>query len=70
MSALDLTREWLRNVLRPYAAKDRIEREVMDVLGSRRTLSVKTDAFSESRLPCYPTQATNMLHLPAMTKVS
>ncbi|WVR05945.1 hypothetical protein IAU60_002972 [Kwoniella sp. DSM 27419] len=46
MSHLDLTREWLGNVLRPYPSRDRILNEVMKVLGVRRTLSVKTDAFT------------------------
>ena len=47
-SSMDLTRDWLRNVLRPYPARDRILAEVMDILMQRRTLSVKTDAFSSS----------------------
>ena len=47
-SSMDLTRDWLRNVLRPYPARDRILSEVMDILMQRRTLSVKTDAFSSS----------------------
>ncbi|WVQ62127.1 uncharacterized protein L199_000265 [Kwoniella botswanensis] len=46
MSHLDLTREWLGNVLRPYQAKERIINEVMKILSERKTLSVKTDAFT------------------------
>ncbi|WWC58645.1 uncharacterized protein I303_101189 [Kwoniella dejecticola CBS 10117] len=46
MSHLDLTREWLGNVLRPYQAKERIINEVIRILSERRTLSVKTDAFT------------------------
>ncbi|WVW82373.1 hypothetical protein I302_104380 [Kwoniella bestiolae CBS 10118] len=46
MSHLDLTREWLGNVLRPYQAKERIIKEVMRILTERKTLSVKTDAFT------------------------
>ena len=45
-SSLDLTRDWLRNVLKPYPARDRVLPEVMEILTNRRTLSVKTDAFS------------------------
>jgi len=48
MASSDLTREWLYTVLRPYPARDRILSEVLDVLSQRRTLSVKTDAFSMS----------------------
>jgi hypothetical protein len=48
MSSLDLTRDWLQTVSRPYAAKERILGEVMELLKTRRTLAVKTDAFSES----------------------
>jgi ESCRT-I complex subunit TSG101 len=48
MSSLDLTREWLHTVLRPYTARERIVSEVMDIVSSRKTLSVKTDAFSKS----------------------
>lgn len=48
MSSLDLTRDWLRTVLKPYPARDRLVPEVMDILAQRRTLSVKTDAFSQS----------------------
>jgi ESCRT-I complex subunit TSG101 len=47
MASMDLTREWLQNVLRPYASRDRILPEVLDILQQRRTLAVKTDAFSE-----------------------
>lgn len=46
MSSLDLTRDWLRTVLKPYPARERLVNEVMDILAQRRTLSVKTDAFS------------------------
>ncbi|WWC86316.1 uncharacterized protein L201_001189 [Kwoniella dendrophila CBS 6074] len=46
MSHFDLTREWLGNVLRPYQAKDRLINEVMKILSERKTLSVKTDAFT------------------------
>lgn len=47
MSSADLTREWLRNVLRPYPSRDLILPEVLEILKQRRTLSVKTDAFSK-----------------------
>lgn len=47
MSSLDLTRDWLNNVLRPYPARERLVAEVMDILRARRTLAVKTDAFSQ-----------------------
>lgn len=47
MSSLDLTRDWLRTVLKPYPARERLVTEVMDILAQRRTLSVKTDAFSQ-----------------------
>lgn len=47
MSSLDLTRDWLRSVLKPYPARERLVTEVMEVLAQRRTLSVKTDAFSQ-----------------------
>ena len=53
MSSLDLTRDWLRSVLKPYPAKERLVTEVIDILAQRRTLSVKTDAFSQSPLPSY-----------------
>ncbi|WWD17812.1 hypothetical protein CI109_102255 [Kwoniella shandongensis] len=46
MSSLDLTREWLQNVLRPYPSRDRLLSEVMQILAERRTLAVKTDAFT------------------------
>ncbi|OCF41805.1 ESCRT-I complex subunit TSG101 [Kwoniella heveanensis CBS 569] len=46
MSHLDLTREWLGNVLRPYPSRDKISAEVMKILAERKTLSVKTDAFT------------------------
>jgi ESCRT-I complex subunit TSG101 len=46
MPPLDLTREWLQTVLRPYPSRDRIIPEVLEVLTIWRTLSVKTDAFS------------------------
>lgn len=48
--SLDLTRDWLQSVLRSYPARDRILPEVLGVLGSNRTLAVKTDAFSASSL--------------------
>lgn len=51
MSSLDLTRDWLKNVLRPYPSHERILTEVMGVLTAHRTLQVKTDAFSGSSLP-------------------
>ncbi|WVQ97403.1 hypothetical protein IAU59_004516 [Kwoniella sp. CBS 9459] len=46
MSHLNLTREWLGNVLRPYPSKDKVSEEVMKILAERKTLSVKTDAFT------------------------
>ncbi|BEI83554.1 hypothetical protein CcaverHIS002_0401580 [Cutaneotrichosporon cavernicola] len=46
MSSLDLTRDWLKNVLRPYPGHERILSEVLGLLGSYRTLQVKTDAFT------------------------
>ncbi|ORX36004.1 UEV domain-domain-containing protein [Kockovaella imperatae] len=46
MPSLDLTRDWLKNVLQPYPSRDRIQTEVLDVLQQRRTLAVKTDAFT------------------------
>ncbi|KAK8865990.1 hypothetical protein IAR55_001140 [Kwoniella newhampshirensis] len=46
MSSLDLTREWLHNVLRPYPSRDRLVSEVMQILAERRTIAVKTDAFT------------------------
>ncbi|WWC66415.1 uncharacterized protein I206_100317 [Kwoniella pini CBS 10737] len=46
MSNLDLTREWLGNVTRPYQAKERVINETMKILSEKRTLSVKTDAFT------------------------
>lgn len=49
--ASDLTRDWLKNVLRPYPSHERILGEVMAVLAAHRTLAVKTDAFSMSPLP-------------------
>ena len=51
MSSLELTRDWLKTVLRPYPSRDRILPEVMEVLGHRRSLNVKTDAFSECARP-------------------
>ena len=56
MTSLDLTRDWLRTVLKPYPAKDRIQAEVLDVLAQRRTVSVKTDAFSQSSSSSYQLQ--------------
>ncbi|GMK58814.1 hypothetical protein CspeluHIS016_0602560 [Cutaneotrichosporon spelunceum] len=46
MPSLNLTRDWLKNVLRPYPGHERIFSEVLDVLASYRTLQVKTDAFT------------------------
>ncbi|ORY23215.1 UEV domain-domain-containing protein [Naematelia encephala] len=46
MSSLELTREWLQTVLRPYPSRDRLVPEILDILTQRRTLSVKTDAFT------------------------
>ncbi|WOO85279.1 Tumor susceptibility protein [Vanrija pseudolonga] len=46
MAPLDLTRDWLKGVLRPYPARDVILPEVLGVLGQWRTLAVKTDAFT------------------------
>lgn len=54
MSSLDLTRDWLKNVLRPYPGHERVLSEVLGVLGSYRTLQVKTDAFSELATPPFP----------------
>lgn len=48
MSSLSLTRDWLRSVLRPFPAREAIAQEVIYILQQRRTLAVKTDAFSES----------------------
>ncbi|WVF70517.1 hypothetical protein IAT40_005307 [Kwoniella sp. CBS 6097] len=45
-SHLELTREWLGNVLRPYPSRDRVMTEVMKLLSEKKTLSVKTDAFT------------------------
>jgi len=47
MSSLDLTRDWLHNVLRAYPSKDVIIPQVLSILQNRRSLAVKTDAFSE-----------------------
>lgn len=47
MSSLDLTRDWLKTVLRPYPSRDHVLEEVMGILQSVRSLAVKTDAFSE-----------------------
>ena len=47
---MDLTRDWLNTVARPYAARERLVTEVIEVLTARRTLAVKTDAFSESSI--------------------
>jgi hypothetical protein len=55
MSSLDLTKDWLQTVLRPYPSRERIIPEVLGVLTQWRTLAVKTDAFSEHfRLPPKP----------------
>jgi ESCRT-I complex subunit TSG101 len=51
MPSLDPTRDWLKNVLRPYPSHERILNEVLGVLASQRTLQVKTDAFSELATP-------------------
>lgn len=48
MSSLSLTRDWLHSVLRPFPARESITQEVLHILQQRRTLAVKTDAFSES----------------------
>jgi hypothetical protein len=47
MSSLDLTRDWLKNVLRPYPSRDIVQTEVLRVLQRIPSLAVKTDAFSE-----------------------
>lgn len=47
--SLDATRDWLKSVLRPYPARDRILHEVIDILKRYRSLAVRTDAFSELR---------------------
>ncbi|GFZ43579.1 hypothetical protein JCM24511_01299 [Saitozyma sp. JCM 24511] len=46
MSSLDLTRDWLQTVLRPYPSRERIIPEVLGVLTQWKTLAVKTDAFT------------------------
>ncbi|OWT36416.1 ESCRT-I complex subunit TSG101 [Cryptococcus neoformans Bt1] len=46
MSSLSLTRDWLRSVLRPFPARETIAQEVIYILQQRRTLAVKTDAFT------------------------
>ncbi|WVQ70899.1 hypothetical protein IAR50_000424 [Cryptococcus sp. DSM 104548] len=46
MSNFNLTRDWLQNVLRPFPSRDRIQQEVLHVLSERRTLAVKTEAFT------------------------
>ncbi|EAL21796.1 hypothetical protein CNBC4980 [Cryptococcus deneoformans B-3501A] len=46
MSSLSLTRDWLHSVLRPFPARETITQEVLHVLQQRRTLAVKTDAFT------------------------
>ena len=48
MSVADLTKDWLQTVLRPYPSRDRLLPEILEILSHRRTLSVKTDAFSAS----------------------
>ena len=48
MSSTDLVQEWLQGVLRPFPSRERITTEILEVLTRRRTLSVKTDAFSQS----------------------
>jgi ESCRT-I complex subunit TSG101 len=57
MSSLDLTRDWLRNVLKPYPSRERMLPEIMEILARRRTLSVKTEAFSKSLWNCVPQRA-------------
>ena len=52
MSSLDLTRDWLQTVLRPYPSRDLILPQILEILKSRRTLAVKTDAFSELLRDC------------------
>ncbi|KAK4689715.1 hypothetical protein P7C73_g386, partial [Tremellales sp. Uapishka_1] len=42
----DLVKQWLEKVLRPYPSRDLISTEVSQVLDQRRTLSVKTDAYT------------------------
>ena len=56
MSSLDLTRDWLKTVLRQYQARDRVQAEILDCLAQRRTLSVKTDAFSKLGQRSLPTR--------------
>ncbi|ODO11691.1 hypothetical protein I350_00475 [Cryptococcus amylolentus CBS 6273] len=46
MSNLNLTRDWLQNVLRPFPSRERIQQEVLHILSERRTLAVKTEAFT------------------------
>ncbi|WVN85480.1 uncharacterized protein L203_100626 [Cryptococcus depauperatus CBS 7841] len=46
MSNADLTRGWLQSVLRPFPSRDVILQQVLEVLRERRTLAVKTEAFT------------------------
>lgn len=48
MGSMELTRDWLQTVAQPYASRERLVQEVIDVLSARRTLAVKTDAYSGS----------------------
>ncbi len=59
MLSADLIREWLQNVLRHYPARERILEEVLEMLTQRRTLSVKTDAFSSFRWKSLNEHANN-----------
>jgi hypothetical protein len=54
MSSFDLTRDWLRSVLRPYPARETLEAEVLRTLQRLPSLSVKTAAFSASHLIPFP----------------
>lgn len=73
MPSLDPTRDWLKNVLRSYPSHERILNEVLGVLGSQRTLQVKTDAFSELATPsAFPPSSIFFLpcssHFPFYTR--
>ncbi|WVQ82547.1 hypothetical protein IAT38_004676 [Cryptococcus sp. DSM 104549] len=46
MSNLNLTKDWLQSVLRPFPSRDLIISEIMSILAERRTLAVKTEAFT------------------------
>jgi hypothetical protein len=56
-SSMDLTRDWLQNVLKPYIGRTLVLGEVMEILKNRRTLSVKTDAFSSYPLSLHLEEA-------------